>query len=373
MRILFVSASSGSRGGGEIFLVYLGAALRARGHTVGLWISDHPRMDELAGAFAPHGDVLRGPYPWFYDSWHRCLLGELTGPAEHARWREQWTAWKPDLLHVNKQCLEDGLDLLVAGAGIPRLATIHITQTARSLGARLGGLRDRRARRALQGCGCPLVAVSAARGADLRALLGPAAKIEVVDNGVPLPAADGDRQALREREGIRPDEFAVVSVGRLEAQKNPLRFLQIVRRLHSYHPRLTARWIGGGRMETEWLAARRELGLNKVVRLDGWRDDVAATLPAFDLYLHTADFEGQPLALLEAMNAGLPAVVSAGVREQLPEHLRETVVLPDDRLPALLRDPQRLQALATAGRDVVRTRHSDAIMAENYERLYRSL
>jgi len=375
MRILFVSASSGSRGGGEIFLVYLGAALRARGHEVGLWISDHSRMDELAAAFAPHGDVLRGSYPWFYDSWHRGLLGELTGPADHARWREQWSAWKPDVIHVNKQCLEDGLDLLVAAAGmaIPHLATIHITQTARSLGARLGGLRDRRARRALQACRVPLVAVGTARGEELRALLGPHARVEVIDNGVPPATPCPDRAALRTREGLAPETFAVVAVGRLEAQKNPLRFLREIHRLLPASPGLRARWIGGGRLEPDWLSLRNELGLDEIVRLDSWRSDVAEVLPAFDLFLHTADFEGLPLALLEAMNAGLPAAVAEGVRAQLPPHLREHTVTPDANLGALIADRPRLAALAAAGRDAVRRHHSVDTMAAAYETLYRTL
>ncbi len=377
MRILFISASSGSRGGGEIFLIYLAAALRARGHVVGLWISDHTRMDELASAFKPHGDVIRAAYPWFYDSWHRGLLGELTGPADHALWREQWTAWNPDIIHINKQCLEDGLDLLVAAKGmdVPRMATIHITQTAHSLGARLGALRDWRARRALQRCDTTLVAVSAARGSELRSLLGKTAGIEVIDNGVPLPVTTNDRASLRRSENLGQDTFAVVSVGRLEAQKNPLRFLDVVSRLHAKLPTVRARWIGGGRMEIEWLRARKELGLDDVVRLDSWRSDVAKILPAFDLFLHTADFEGLPLALLEGMAAGLPAVVSSGVYGQLPPHLQSAVKRLDadtDLLP-LINDLDGLSALAESGRKAVLQHHSVDAMAAGYESLYRSL
>ncbi len=377
MRILFVSASSGSRGGGEIFLVYLAAALRARGHEVGLWISDHPRMDELAAAFAPHGDVLRSAYPWFYDSWHRGLLGELTGPADHARWRAEWSAWRPDVIHLNKQCLEDGLDLIAAAEQLParKVATIHITQTARSLGARLGGLRDRRARRALRATAMPLIAVSAARGSELRALLGSSARVAVIDNGVPPAPPCADRDALRAKEGLTAGQTAIVAVGRLEAQKNPLRFLDEIARLHATRPRLAARWVGGGRLEDVWLARRRQLGLDDIVQLDGWRSDVATLLPAFDVFLHTADFEGLPLALLEAMNAGLPAVVAPGVRAQLPRHLRAATVSLDDHaaVDALLDDPAARRSLGEAGRAEVIRHHSVDTMAAAHESLYLSL
>ena len=59
MKILLASSSSGSRGGGELYLVYLGRALAHRGHAVTLWASTNPRMDELANTFSGFGQVLR--------------------------------------------------------------------------------------------------------------------------------------------------------------------------------------------------------------------------------------------------------------------------------------------------------------------------
>ena len=37
MKILLASSSSGSRGGGELYLVYLGRALAQRGHAAGVY------------------------------------------------------------------------------------------------------------------------------------------------------------------------------------------------------------------------------------------------------------------------------------------------------------------------------------------------
>ena len=59
MRILLVSSGSGSRGGGEIFLDYLGKGLADRGHQVLVWIPAHPRMDELAVKCARFARVTR--------------------------------------------------------------------------------------------------------------------------------------------------------------------------------------------------------------------------------------------------------------------------------------------------------------------------
>lgn len=52
MKILFVSTSSGSRGGGELYLIYLAKKLRQHGMEVALWCATHERMDELATSFS---------------------------------------------------------------------------------------------------------------------------------------------------------------------------------------------------------------------------------------------------------------------------------------------------------------------------------
>ena len=72
MRILLVSSSSGSKGGGEIYLLRLGTAIRQLGHEVALWTSEHSRMDELSRHFEKIGTVFRSTYSNTYD---RCLRG----------------------------------------------------------------------------------------------------------------------------------------------------------------------------------------------------------------------------------------------------------------------------------------------------------
>src|SRR5207244_755438 len=86
----------------------------------------------------------------------------------------EWTRIAPDIIHLNKQNLEDGLDLLVAAdrSGIPSLTTIHITQSARYLRAKLSSLRDWTARRFLQRYRGILVPTLAQREKELREFVG---------------------------------------------------------------------------------------------------------------------------------------------------------------------------------------------------------
>src|SRR6185436_3414638 len=164
MKVLLASSSSGSRGGGEIFLRYLGQALAQRGHHVTSWCAEHPRMDELAQGLAQVGEVVRFPYRNFYDLKTR-IVGTSLNRATSRRIARDWASLKPDVVHVNKQNLEDGLDLLRAAMFLPitTVSTIHITQTATFLGAKVAWLRDLLSRRALRAYRGPLVAVQETR------------------------------------------------------------------------------------------------------------------------------------------------------------------------------------------------------------------
>lgn len=377
MKILLVSSSSGSRGGGEIFLLYLGEVLRAAGHTVALWASRHPRMDELASRFAAIGEVRRADYRNSYDTWHRGLFVDCSAAAT-ARLRDSWLAWQPDVVHVNKQNLEDGLDLLAAATtlNVPHLCTVHITQNARFLGAKFPGWRDATARRALRAYRGPLVAVAPARAAELQAFVGPLADVRTVLNGVPpARAAPLDAAARRTAEGLRPDAVAIVAVGRLEPQKCPLRFLQYAAQIRAALPDAELRWIGGGRMAAEWDRAVAAENLSATVRRFDWRDDVRDALPAYDLLLHPAAYEGLSLALLEAMDAGVPCAVEPAVHAQLPPALQACSIVTTDPTDwgALLRDRAKLAALGQQARAVVRAEFSTAAMGRAYERIYGEL
>src|SRR5277367_1347424 len=95
IKILLVSSSSGSRGGGELYLLYLGRALAQRGHKVTLWASTHPRMDELSNSFSCFGDVSRSTYQNTYDHPGRSLATRFNF-AKSSAIAQEWRALRPD-------------------------------------------------------------------------------------------------------------------------------------------------------------------------------------------------------------------------------------------------------------------------------------
>lgn len=200
----------------------------------------------------------------------------------------------------------------------------------------------------------------------------------VVENGVslPPPAPAGLRGTMRASLGVGADAFVVGCVARLAPEKNHRLLLEAITAIPEAH--LVLLGEGPERPLLERLV--REQGLGARVHLLGARDDVARWWCAFDVAALTSTREGQPLALLEAMAAGVPVVATAvgGVPELLAQGAGE-LIEPGALAPlqaALLRlshDVTARRRLAAAGLERVRARHSVEGMVSRYLELYRAL
>jgi glycosyltransferase involved in cell wall biosynthesis len=376
MRVLLVSSGSGSRGGGEIFLDYLGSALAGRGHEVLMWIPNHPRMDELAEKCARFSYVFRADYRNTYDYLGRSLSTCLNW-ADSRRIAREWEALRPDVIHINKQNLEDGLDLLraVRHCGVPTVCTIHLTQTARYVRARAPWLRDHIARWFLSRYGGVFVTVQEQRCAALRDFLPKDARTKTIFNGVPLidtAVLHSLRDAKRAELGLGKGDFLVLGVGRLVAQKRPFLFLDTAMKLHKRVPNARFLWIGDGNLVPQWKNAITRALLEGIISTTGWQANVLPYLLAGDLLLHAAEFEGLPLAVIEAMAAGLACAVTRDLASELPFFNEDNVLFIDDieHLAEQLRNPLLLANIVRGGRRLIEDKLDLNKMAESYERLY---
>ncbi len=142
------------------------------------------------------------------------------------------------------------------------------------------------------------------------------------------------------------ERFVWLAVGRLEAQKDYPNLLRAVARLAG-EGRDFAVWVAGQGPEAGALAAQAEAaGLRGRVTWLGLRPDVPRLLAAADGFAMSSAWEGTPLALLEALAAGLPAVATAvgGCPEVLAEAEPGSLVPPGD--------PQALAAAMAALMDL---------------------
>lgn len=167
------------------------------------------------------------------------------------------------------------------------------------------------------------------------------------------PVAEERRRELRDAL-LTPLRIAVgdrvlISVGRLDRQKDPQLMCAAFARLRHTHPSTHLILIGDGVLRAETEAVVRTLGIGDRVTFAGLQpaDRVAQYLNAADLFVLSSAYEGMPMSVLEALGCGLPVcttdvgevrrAVAGGVNgevvtERTPESLARGMVTCLDRL-----------------------------------------
>lgn len=382
MKVLLVTASSGSHGGGEIFFTSLANSLNRKGLEVVFWASQHPQMDPLLGLLDDGVSVVRSEYTNTYHYRSRSLRHVFPNGKELRPLLAEWERAAPDVVHINKQCLEDGLDLLDAANtfGRPNCCTIHITQSAQSLGARNARLRDCVARRKLRNYKGLLMATARPRARELGDLLNLGKPSPMVLNGVEIPPLQKveavGAETLEALTGTRNrKEPVAVSVGRLEEQKDPLKFIELVVHWKRSSPSLRAYWIGDGNLRKDFEDKIRDHGAQDWIHCLGWQKDPFPYLCMADVYIHPARFEGLPFSLLEAMARGKPCVLLERLALDLEDIPVSTWILGDDpdRMVAVLNDAKELSHYSRLCRSLAEKMFSNEAMAEQYVSTYEEL
>lgn len=138
-------------------------------------------------------------------------------------------------------------------------------------------------------------------------------QIVVIPNAVsPLaPLAPEDRVRVRQEVLNDVSRPLLVSVGRLVEQKGYSDLLTAVSQLRHTHPNVILLIAGSGEQFAPLSRQIQEMDLSHHVRLLGARRDVLRLMAASDMYVSASYWEGLPLAILEAMSAGLPVVATA--------------------------------------------------------------
>jgi glycosyltransferase involved in cell wall biosynthesis len=120
------------------------------------------------------------------------------------------------------------------------------------------------------------------------------------------------------------DELRILSVGRLETEKNPLMLADVLAQLLNGNGRWRLTVCGEGAMAGDLSQRLRELGVAEQAELRGYVPIDGGLLDLYrssHVFLHVSWTEGLPQVLYEAFAAGVPIVATAvgGVPEALGE------------------------------------------------------
>ena len=300
-------------------------------------------------------------------------------PHGTAAWRtlSSWMkARRPDLLHVHAGIGWEAL----AAPGLARRAGVTAVLRTEHLPYLLTDEQQQADYHAMLADVDARVCVSeAARDSYDRCEPAP---ISVVQNGVPeVRRPRRGRAAVRAALGVAAEAPVALTVARFTPQKAYDVLLNAARSVLSRQPDTVFLWVGEGALRGFFTAAVCEAGLEQSVRILGGRDDVPELMAASDAFVLPSRFEGLPLALLEAMQAGLPVVASRapGTEEVFATDEAAELVAPEDAeslgwaIQRVLGDIDLADELIDRGGRLVRGRFSARRMGDETLSLYRRL
>ena len=158
----------------------------------------------------------------------------------------------------------------------------------------------------------------------------------------------------------------LLTVGRLEQEKNPFLLIDVLERLERRYPgRYRLTWVGRGPLEDEFARRAREAGVEEAIHLAGYVPYGRELLDLYrnsHLFVHVSLTEGVPQVLIEAFASGLPIVATdvGGVSAALEQGAAGLLVPPSqaeplvDAIVRLSESADERERIAQRGLELVR-------------------
>ena len=123
--------------------------------------------------------------------------------------------------------------------------------------------------------------------------------------------------AHRSTENIN-ENFTVGLVARFRPQKRVDKWVEVAAEIYKLNPKIKFLMVGDGPDDEMLRNKINELNMQDKIELPGMLPDTVAAFKRIDIFLLTSDFEGLPLAIMEAMSTGcVPVVSNVGGIKQL--------------------------------------------------------
>ena len=130
-------------------------------------------------------------------------------------------------------------------------------------------------------------------------------EIRVIFNGVDTVYLENKRWDIIEFKNslnIKGNEIIIGNVCVFRKQKRLIEWVELFEQINLKHPQTKGLIVGAGILFDEVKAYIKNKGMNEKIILVGLQIDVRQYLNIIDIFLSTSEFEGMPIALLEAMS-----------------------------------------------------------------------
>ena len=201
-------------------------------------------------------------------------------------------------------------------------------------------------------------------------------RFHVIRNGIPV-----DRfMALSARPGSNWPRIRLGTVARLADVKDQATLIRAFYIVQKTNPQAELHILGDGPLRANLESLSKRLELDRSVTFHGASPNVAKFLSELDVFVLSSVSEGLPIAILEAMSAGVPIVSTrvGGICEVATEHEVAEYCIPSDpealaqAVESVLK-PERLRVMGRTGQAIARRSFTIQATSEGYEALYRAL
>ncbi|MFN3761562.1 MAG: glycosyltransferase [Algoriphagus aquaeductus] len=183
---------------------------------------------------------------------------------------------------------------------------------------------------------------------------------------------------LRNQLGIPEGASVIGKVAVFRSQKRLWLWVELAMRILKTFPETHFLLVGDGEWRERILSQVKKSGLEKNFHWVGVQKNVVPYLILMDIYLSTSEFEGLPIAMLEAMSCEVPIVSTrAGGIGEVIQHGKQgflTEIEEWEELEGyciqLLQNPELQKSMAQAARDRVIEKFSMKRMVSELERIY---
>lgn len=226
-----------------------------------------------------------------------------------------------------------------------------------------------------------VLAVSEDVSFSIHSNISPKIPVKVVFNGVNTETFRRDEisgSAIRQELKIPEGTIVVGIVTVFRFQKRLKEWLEIFSAVSKKHPNVFGIIAGDGPLREEVEQLIKDLGLENRISLPGLQTEIKPWYSAMDIFMMSSEFEGMPLALLEAMSMEC-AVVSTdagGIREVI-RHERDGLLVNvsewrqlETQLDKLCSHELLRKQLSGAGRKRVESNFSLRKMVDTLEEMY---